>query len=314
MTFRKESQADATRIGILTSGGDAPGMNAVVAATWQSLEARGTQPVGIAGGFAGLAAGTLADAESPVVAAYRLEPGTWLGTSRWPQLATSAGVETCRASLEQLGLAGLVVVGGGGSGDGARALAELVPTAFVPATIDGDVAGTALTIGCDSAVAYGVDAVKRLRITGRSLGGRAFVVQTLGAPTGRLADAVAAAAGVEHALVPERPHELVSVARRLTELAADGEAVVVMSEAIGDAVAVADELAELSGLRVHPTILGHAQRAAFPSTLDLELAAKAGVAAADAVADGRCVFVGFSADGAVAPSPLPSSPNPQGAS
>jgi 6-phosphofructokinase 1 len=156
----------------------------------------------------------------------------------------------------------------------------------------------------DSAVAYGVDAVDRLRITGRSLKGRGFLLQTLGAPHGYLADAVAAAAAVDHVLVPERPFDLARIARELAELAAVGSAIAVMSEAVGDAVRIAAALAEAAGIRVHPTILGHAQRAAKPSALDRALGLAAGRAAVQAVARGASAAIRLAADGAVASAPL----------
>ena len=123
-------------------------------------------------------------------------------------------------------------------------------------------------------------------------------------PNGFLADAVAAAAGVDDVLVPERPFDLDEIAARLRERAATGSAVAVMSEAVGDAVRIAEDLAARSGLRVHPTILGHAQRAARPSDLDRALGVAAGRAAVAAIAGGESTFVGLTADGAVAPVPL----------
>ena len=179
-----------------------------------------------------------------------------------------------------------------------------MPVAVVPATIDRDIDGTALTIGMDSAILYAADAIDRLRVTGRSLPGRAFLVQTLGAPNGFLADAAAAAAGIDDVLVPERPYDLDDLARRLRERSADGSAIAVMSEAVGDAVRVAEDLATRSGLRVHPTILGHAQRAATPSALDRSLAEAAGRAAVSALAAGESTFVALTPDGAAVRAPL----------
>ena len=197
-----------------------------------------------------------------------------------------------------------MVIGGDGSTKGARALAAPVPVAVVPATIDRDLESTALTIGMDSAIGYALDTIDRLRVTGRSLPGRAFLLQTLGAPNGFLADAVAAAAGIDDVLVPERPFDLDDLARRLRERSLDGPAIAVMSEAVGDAVRVAEALSARSSLRVHPTILGHAQRAATPSALDRALGQAAGRAAVGALAAGESTFVGLTADGAVAPVPL----------
>jgi 6-phosphofructokinase 1 len=317
-------------IGILTSGGDAPGMNAVIAGACERLEELGghslddfadspvddrvgngriderlgARAVGVFGGFAGLAARRVEPITALQARTHMHEPGTWLGTSRWPQLREPAGVAECRAAVEALSLRGLVVIGGDGSTRGARALAPTVPVAVVPATIDRDLEGTELTIGMDSAIGYALDVVDRLRITGRSLPGRAFLVQTLGAPNGYLAEAVAAAAGIEDVLVPERPFDLDVLAARLRELSVSGSAIAVMSEAVGDAVRVAEALAERGGVRVHPTILGHAQRAATPSALDRALGRAAGRAAVDRLLEGESAFVGLASDGTVAPVPL----------
>ncbi len=295
------------RIGVLTSGGDAPGMNAAIAGACARAEELDGHAIGIADGFAGLAARRATPLSALAARAHLAAPGTWLGTSRWPQLREPDGVRACRDAAGELGLDALVVIGGHGSALGARAIGAVaggLPIAFVPATIDRDIAGTDLTVGMDSAIAYGVDAVDRLRVTGRSLKGRGFLVQTLGAPHGYLADAVAAAAGVDHVLVPERPFDLERIGRELAELAAVGEAIAVMSEAVGDAVRTAEALAAAAGVRVHPTILGHAQRAATPSALDRTLGLAAGRAAVEAVAGGASAAVRITADGAVAPAPL----------
>jgi 6-phosphofructokinase 1 len=291
-------------IGILTSGGDAPGMNAVIAAARDRIESLGGRAVGVRGGFAGLAQAR-AELIEPIEARARArEAGTWLGTSRWAQLSTPEGRDACRDGLARLGLDGLLVIGGHGSAKGAGALADAVPVAFVPATIDHDIDGTEATIGMDSAIRYALDAIDRLRVTGRSLPGRAFIVQTLGAPNGYLADAVAAAAGIDEVLVPERPLDLDGIALRLRENAAGGTAIAVMSEAAGDAVTVASALADRAGVRVHPTILGHAQRAATPSAFDRAAADAAGRVAVDELAAGRSAFIALSAAGAATATPL----------
>ena len=292
------------RVGILTSGGDAPGMNAVIAGACHRAAALGGTAIGVRGGFAGLAEARAEAITAGVARAHAHEPGTWLGTSRWPALATHAGRSACRDAAAALELSALLVIGGHGSAEGARALAGTLTVAFVPATIDIDIAGTEATIGMDSAIGYGLDAIDRLRITGRSLPGRGFVVQTLGAPRGHLADAVAAAAGIDEVLVPERPYDLREVGRRLGAAAPGGEAIAVLSEAAGDAVGVAAELARHGGIRVHPTILGHAQRAAAPSPRDRAAGEAAGEAAIGALAGDRSVFITVGAAGRVAPIPL----------
>ncbi len=295
---------DGVNLGILTSGGDAPGMNAVVAGACEQVERLGGRALGIHAGFAGLVRRDAEPITSLQARDHMHEPGTWLGTSRWSRLREPGGRLECREAIEALALSGLLVIGGDGSTKGARALADAVPVAVVPATIDRDLDGTDLTIGTDSAIGYAMDAIDRLRITGRSLPGRAFVLQTLGAPNGFLADAVATAAGIDDVLVPERPFDLDGIGRRLVELSVSGSAIVVMSEAVGDAVRIAEDLASRTGLRVHPAILGHAQRAATPSALDRTLGQAAGRAAVSALAHRESSFIGLTTDGAVAPVPL----------
>ena len=165
----------------------------------------------------------------------------------------------------------------------------------------------------DSAIGYALDVIDRLRVTGRSLPGRAFLVQTLGAPNGYLAAAVAAAAGIEEVLVPERPYDLDDLGRRLRDGALAGTGIAVMSEAVGNAVGVAAQLAARAGVRVHPSILGHAQRAATPSPLDRAAGDAAGRSAVDALAEARSVLVTIAASGAVTPVALASPSEPTGA-
>ena len=292
------------RIGVLTSGGDAPRMNAVVAGACERVEALGGELLGVRDGFLGLAERRAGRVSMDEALRHAGESGTWLRTSRWPGLREAAGRRACQTAAGALGLDGLLVTGGGGSAQGARAVALATPVAFVPSTIDADVAGSESAIGVDSAVAYAVRVIAELRVTGRSLPGRAFVVQTLGAPHGHLATAVAAAAGIDDVLVPERPHDLQAVAARLRARAADGEAIVVMSEALGDAVSTAATLAGHAGVRVHPTILGHAQRGATPSPLDLAAGRASGAAAVDALAERAPAMIALSRTGALRRLPL----------
>jgi 6-phosphofructokinase 1 len=298
------SPTDTLRVGILTSGGDAPGMNAIIAGACEQAERLGGHAQGIHGGFAGLADLRTEPIGAVEARAHLHESGTWLGTSRWPAMRQPDGRRACREAVDALALTGLVVIGGNGSALGAAALADGLPVAFVPATIDRDIDGTDVTVGMDSAVGYAVDTIDRLRVTGRSLPGRAFLVQTLGAPNGFLADAVASAAGIDHVLVPEREYDLDLIARSLRELAQSGSAIAVMSEAVGDAVRIGEALAERAGIRVHPTILGHAQRAATPSAQDRTLGQAAGRAAVEALSQGRSSFIALTAAGTVRSAPL----------
>ena len=293
------------RIGILTSGGDAPGMNAAIAGACDRPERLEAEVLGIRGGFAGLAEQRAFALTADEARSHAHEAGTFLGTSRWPALRTAEGREECRNGLRALGIDALVVIGGHGSALGARSLAADVHVAFVPATIDGDIEGTELTIGTSSATGLALTTIDQLRITGRSLPGRAFLVQTLGAPNGFLADAIAKTAGVDLVLVPERPIDLDAVAAAFRERAPVGDAIAVMSEAVGDAVRIGEELARRSGVRVHPTILGHAQRAATPCVRDRAMGHDAGALAVAEILDGRSSVIGLAADGLASASPFP---------
>jgi 6-phosphofructokinase 1 len=264
-------------LAVLTSGGDAPGMNAAVAAFGTAA----ADVLAVRRGFAGLEAGELEPLDVERARSRRGEAGTWLGSARHPELDVAACVRA-------LGGAGLCVIGGHGSHQGARALAAAgVPVAFVPATIDGDVPGTETSLGFDSAVAYALGVVEQMRTTGRSLPGRIFVLETLGGPTEHLALAVARAAGIEHVLVPGGELNVDGLAER----AAAGDAILVMSEGAGDAVSVGARITQLTGVRARYTILGHAQRAAPPTPRDLALGEAAGRAAAALLARGETGFV-----------------------
>jgi 6-phosphofructokinase 1 len=261
-------------------------MNAVVAGVAEAAPGA----LGVRGGFEGLCEARLAPLDPREARQWCATAGTFLGSSRYPALRD--GLARCAAALA--GTDGLVVVGGDGSLRGARALAEAgVRVAFVPATIDNDIEGTARTIGHDSAVVYGAGVVEQLRLTARSVPGRAFLLETLGGDTGHLARAVAAAAGVDAVLTPEA-FELEAVAELL---AGREEAIAVLAEGAGNAVEVGARLAELLGRRVRPTILGHAQRAAPVTEVDRSLGLAAGRLAAGALLAGRSGYVSLVADG-----------------
>lgn len=279
-------------------------MNAAIAGACERAERLGAEVVGIRDGFAGLAGQRAVPLAGDEARSHSHEAGTWLATSRWPALNSPEGLDACRGALRALALDALVVIGGHGSALGARALAGDVRVAFVPATIDGDIAGTDLTIGTKSAIGLAVETIDRLRVTGRSLPGRAFLLQTLGAPNGFLADAVAKAAGIDLVLVPERPIDLDAIADALRDRAPTGTAIAVMSEAVGDAVRIGEDLSARSGIRVHPTLLGHAQRAATPSVRDRAMGQHAGALAVEEIMAGRSSLIGLAGDGTASASPM----------
>jgi 6-phosphofructokinase 1 len=284
------------RLGVLMSGGDAPGMNAVLSGALDRATNLRIELVGIEAGFVGLTGERTRALERAEVDEAVGRAGTILGTSRFPELKTTSGVQRCLDAIGKLALDGLIVVGGEGSMTGAATLAASGATVVgVPATIDNDVAGTGMTIGHDSAVNYGIRAIDDLRMTATAMSGRSFVVETLGGYSGNLARAVAAATGVVDVIVPETPPDLEAVADRIRELTPEGHVIVVMGEGAGNAVAMAKELGDRSGVRMHVTILGHSQRGAVPSAMDRALGRAAGSAAVDALAAGRSGLVTLSA-------------------
>jgi 6-phosphofructokinase 1 len=280
------------RLGVLTSGGDAPGMNAAIAGLSEAADAAGADVIGFARGFAGLSGGDQATLTPGQARLHLHEAGTWLESSRHTDLRTADGVKRARAALNSSGADGLAVIGGDGSLRGARTLASAgACVAFIPATIDNDIPGTETTIGHDSAVTYAVGVIGQLRVTGRSLRGRAFVLQTLGGQTRQLAVAVAAAAGIDDVLLTGQEEEVIRAAGHLASRAQRGDAIAVMPEAIGNAVEIAARLERHAGVRVRCTILGHAQRAAPPTATDVALGLGAGHAAAGCLLQRRSGFV-----------------------
>lgn len=278
------------RLGVLTSGGDAPGMNAAVHGFRQACLASGAGPIGVPGGFAGVAAARAVD-----LSADRFGPeivgrgGTVLSTSRSPDLRLDDALAAVAGGLDRLDLDGLAVAGGSGTRAGVERLrrATKCPLVFIPATIDADVPGSDTSIGFESAVDHGVRAIDDLRTSAASLPGRAFLVEVLGADCGRIAEAMAAATPVDAVIVPERPFDLDGVAAAMRAAMARSYAIAVMTEGCGEAGEVAHRLAELVGARVRPMVLGHGQRGTRPTARDRALGLAAGRLAAEALLAGE---------------------------
>jgi 6-phosphofructokinase 1 len=272
------------RIGILTSGGDAPGMNATLVGATLATRDAGHDLVAIAAGYAGLLAGRTRDLDAPAMPSLSClldRSGTVLGTSRSPDMRTPDGQARAARAVQRLGLDRLIVVGGAGSYAGATALAgEGVPVIVVPGTIDRDMPYDSDTIGTDSALNYAVRAIDDLRATAVSLPGRAFVIETLGGDTGHLARAVAEIACAPVVLVPEQAWDPAEVAERMRQGLRDGYVFVVIGEGVGTATDIARTLEGPFGDRIRPTTLGHSMRGARPSALDRALGLRSGRAAA----------------------------------
>lgn len=280
------------RIGVLTSGGDAPGMNACVRAVVRAAVRRGLDVYGIRRGFAGMIAGEMEPMDSRSVANIIHRGGTILGTSRSKEFQTPEGRLAAREALRAHGIEGLVLIGGEGTFKGGRALAEEggPPSVGVPGTIDNDVAGTDDSIGFDTAVNTALEAVDRIRDTAFSHE-RVHFIEVMGRSSGWIALACGVAGGAEAVLVPETPTDLDGLCERIEAGLARGKrgAIVVVAE--GDepgAAEVAESVgARLGGETVRVSSLGHIQRGGAPTAADRILASRLGAAAVEALVEGR---------------------------
>jgi 6-phosphofructokinase 1 len=280
------------RIGILTSGGDAPGMNAAVRASTRAALARGWEVYGVRNGFTGLLANTMEPLHARDVGGIIQRGGTVLGSARSPEFQEEAGLNKALSNVRRRGIEALVVIGGNGSQSGSHRIAQAgFPVVGVASTIDNDLLGTDVTIGVDTAVNITLEAIDRLRTTGSSHQ-RAFLVETMGRNCGYIALMTGIAGGAEVIVTPEydvEPHE---VAQRLGDAYRRGKthALVVVAEgAKHGAEAMMRHFAEhrdTIGFGLRATTLGHVVRGGVPTASDRVLATRLGAAAVDALARG----------------------------
>ncbi len=278
------------RLGLLVSGGDAPGVNAAIEAAARRAAASGVELWGVQGGFAGLASGQMRPLLPEDVPGLASRGGSWLGTSRDRIVASAQGRGQLLEAIQAKQLQGIVLLGGDGSiRYGARALVEKgVPCVAIPCSIDNDVPGTDRTVGFDTACNLAISLADRILDTAQSLPGRMFVLETLGGNTGHIALAVAEAIHADLVLLPEYALDLDYAAQRMRRaVAARGYALAVASEGAGDVKAMGEYMARIAGHRVRLTSIGHAQRGGPPSFFDRWLAARFAALAVDSLASGH---------------------------
>ena len=296
------------RIAVVTSGGDAPGMNAAVRALVRAAAAEQIEVVGIRDGFTGLLASRFQPLDSGAVAGILLRGGTILGSTRFPQFRERATQEQAAERLRDAGVEGIAVIGGNGSQQGTLALSRLgFPAVGIASTIDNDLAVTEATIGVDTALNTAVECIDRLKDTATSHQ-RAFLVEVMGRDSGYLAVMAAIASGAELAMVPERPVDLEVVAEDIRATYARGKRhyiVVVAEGAHPGAHDLADYLSSHpSGFEARLSVLGHVQRGGAPTARDRVLASRVGAGALRALAAGRSGVVVGLAGGELAEIPL----------
>ncbi len=273
------------RIGVLTSGGDGPGLNPCIRAVTRMALGYGLEVMGIERGYAGLIDGEMISLDARSVGGIIGRGGTFLGTARAPEFKTPQGQREALRSLNRHGIEGLVVIGGNGSLIGACALHRLgFPVVGVPATIDNDVVGTDIAIGVDTTLNTILDAIDKIKDTASSHQ-RAFLVETMGRESGYLALMGGIAGGTELILIPEVETTLEEVAQGLMDAYVRGKAhcIVVVAEGYKPGTqAVAAYLKERQeelGFEVRVTVLGHIQRGGAPLAFDRLLATRLGAAA-----------------------------------
>ncbi len=288
------------RIAVVTSGGDAPGMNAAIRAVVRTGLDKGWDIFGIRHGYTGLINGNIVPLGARDVGTIMQHGGTILGSSRCPEFKTEEGRLKALRTLNQNGIDALVIIGGNGSQTGAHALSQMgYPVVGVPSTIDNDLYGTETSIGVDSALGVALEAIDRLKVTASSHE-RAFVVEVMGRDCGYLALMAGIAGGADAIVIPEAEMEPESVATILRAAYERGKthALVVVAEGakctVGKLFLYFQEHQEQLGFEVRATRLGHVQRGGAPSVFDRLLSTRLGAAATERLAQGEHgILVGF---------------------
>lgn len=293
------------KIGILTSGGDAPGMNAAIRAVVRRALAAKCEVYGIQRGFAGLLDGHITKMTSRNVGDILQRGGTILKSARCPEFATPEGEAKAGKCLEEMGLNGLVIIGGDGSFKGANALSRMgFSTIGIPGTIDNDIACTDYSIGFDTAVNTVLDAVNKIRDTASSHN-RVYVVEVMGKNSGAIAVAAGLAGGAEAAMIPEVPYDLDKLCKQINRNLKNGKthSIILVAEGLlGDPVdndlpcgfKIGKYIQTHTGADTRVTVLGHIQRGGSPSFFDRKIATLMGAKAVELLLAGESQkMVGF---------------------
>ncbi len=280
------------KIGILTSGGDAPGMNACIRAAVRAALANNLEISGIMWGYAGLIRGDIMPLDRRSVANIIHQGGTILGTARSEEFRTKDGRAEAISMLQDKGIEGLILIGGDGTFRGGTLLSQEcgVSVVGIPGTIDNDCYGTDYTIGFDTAINTALEAIDRIRDTATAHD-RLFFVEVMGRHTGFIALESGIAGGAEELLIPEVPISIEELCHRLEENFKRGKrsSIVVIAEADqpGESFRIAKEVKDRTGFDSRVCILGHIQRGGSPTARDRILASRLGVAAVQALLDGK---------------------------
>jgi 6-phosphofructokinase 1 len=286
------------KIAVLTSGGDAPGMNTAIRAVVRRGIFKGLDVYGVKNGYQGLIDGDFELMSIGSVGDIIHRGGTILRTSRCDEFKTAEGQQRALEQLKEVGIDGLIVIGGNGSFEGARKLtAQGFPTVGIPGTIDNDIAGTEYTIGFDTAVNNAVEAIDKIRDTAASHK-RVYVVEVMGRDAGDIALWAGMCAGAESIIIPEVDHNVEDVIDRIKQGFQRGKMhnIIVVAEGAfnGKGKELDTVIKEKLGCDTKVTILGHIIRGGAPSAYDRMMSSQMGAKAVDLIVEGeKGVMVGL---------------------
>lgn len=280
----------AKTIAVLTSGGDAPGMNAAVRAVARAALSKGIKVYGVRRGYNGLLNGDVFEMNLRSVSDILSKGGTVLYTARSPEFNTKEGVKKAADNCRKLGIDGVVVIGGDGSFRGARDLTgEGIPCIGVPGTIDNDISSSDYTIGFDTAMNTAMEMIDKIRDTAQSHD-RCSVVEVMGRRCGDIALEVGIAIGASAILVPEVPYDLKKdVIDVLLKNRETGKKhfIIVVAEGIGGIDGIVKEIEAQTGIETRGTVLGHVQRGGSPTLRDRVVASRMGYRAVELLEEGQ---------------------------
>jgi len=276
-------------IAVLTSGGDAPGMNAAVRAVVRMSIYKGIRVMGVQRGYSGLINGEIFEMDRHSVSDIIHKGGTMLRTARCEEFMTEAGRNKAANVLRVFGIDGLVVIGGDGSFKGAQLLSDMgIATVGIPGTIDNDLPYTEYAIGFDTALNTVLDAINKIRDTSSSHE-RISVVEVMGRNCGDIALYAGIGGGAESVIIPEIGYEIDKLCKTIFEGKLRGKMhnLIILAEGVGGANELVKEIEEITGIESRATILGHIQRGGSPSSFDRMMASRMGVAAVEVLIEGK---------------------------
>lgn len=277
------------RIAVLTSGGDAPGMNAAIRAVVRKAVYHKCEVWGVYRGYSGLMKDDMVRMDLGSVGDIIHRGGTVLYSARSDEFKTEAGQDIAYDNLKRRGIDYLIVIGGDGTFRGSEKLAERgIKVAGVPGTIDNDIPGTEFTIGFDTAVNTVINAIDKIRDTATSHE-RTYVIEVMGRNAGDIALWSGLADGAESILIPEWPFEMNKLVERLERGRKRGKkhSIIIVAEGVGSGVDIGGKIKELTGYETRVTVLGHIQRGGSPTALDRVLASRMGAKAVDLLLAGE---------------------------